>query len=49
MAGRSDAINPEELLLSAIAAYMLKGIEQVTPMLAFQIDSVERPRSPRCS
>lgn len=38
LAGRQDAMNPVELLLSALAACMLKGIERVTPMLTFQID-----------
>ncbi len=42
LAGRRDAMNPVELLLSALAACMLKGIERVTPLLAFQI---EGPRS----
>ena len=41
MAGRRDAMNPVELLLSALAACMLKGIERVTPMLAFQIAGAE--------
>lgn len=41
LAGRQDAMNPVELLLSALAACMLKGIERVTPMLQFQIDGVE--------
>lgn len=41
MAGRRDAMNPVELLLSALAACMLKGIERVTPMLAFQIEGAE--------
>ena len=41
MAGRLDAMNPVELLLSALAACMLKGIERVTPMLHFQIDGAE--------
>lgn len=40
LAGRSDAMNPVELLLAALAACMLKGIERVTPMLKFQIDGV---------
>lgn len=40
-AGRRDAMNPVELLLSALAACMLKGIERVTPMLQFQIDGAE--------
>ena len=41
LAGRRDAMNPVELLLAALAACMLKGIERVTPMLEFQIDGVE--------
>lgn len=36
LAGRADAMNPVELLLSALAACMLKGIERVTPLLSFQ-------------
>jgi uncharacterized OsmC-like protein len=34
-AGRTDAFNPAELLLTAVAACMLKGIERVAPMLKF--------------
>lgn len=41
LAGRRDAMNPVELLLSALAACMLKGIERVTPMLAIQIEGAE--------
>lgn len=41
LAGRPDAMNPVELLLSALAACMLKGIERVTPMLKFQIEGAE--------
>lgn len=41
LAGRDDAMNPVELLLAALAACMLKGIERVTPILAFQIDAAE--------
>jgi len=41
MAGRRDAMNPVELLLAALAACMLKGIERVTPMLASQIEGAE--------
>ena len=33
--------HPVELLLAALAACMLKGIERVTPMLNFQIDGAE--------
>lgn len=36
LAGRRDAMNPVELLLAALAACMLKGIERVTPMLAWR-------------
>ncbi len=39
-AGRQDAMNPVELLLSALAACMIKGIERMIPMLHVQIDSV---------
>ena len=41
LAGRPDAMNPVELLLSALAACMIKGIERVTPTLRFQFDRVE--------
>jgi uncharacterized OsmC-like protein len=41
LAGRQDAMNPVELLLSALAACMLKGIERVTPMLNFEIAGAE--------
>jgi uncharacterized OsmC-like protein len=40
-AGRADAFNPAELFLAAIAACMLKGIERVTPILKFDLCSVE--------
>jgi uncharacterized OsmC-like protein len=39
--GRSDAFNPAELFLAAIAACMLKGIERVKPMLKFDLRGVE--------
>ena len=39
--GRADAFNPAELFLAAIAACMVKGIERVTPMLAFSLRGVE--------
>jgi uncharacterized OsmC-like protein len=39
--GRADAFNPAELLLAAVAACMIKGIERVTPMLQFQLRGVE--------
>ena len=40
-AGRQDAMNPVELLLSALAACMLKGIERMIPMLHFRLDGAE--------
>ncbi len=39
--GREDAFNPAELLLAAVAACMIKGIERVTPILQFQLRGVE--------
>lgn len=41
LAGRPDAFNPAELLLAALAACMIKGIERVTPILNFQLRGVE--------
>lgn len=41
MAGNPDAFNPAELLLAALSACMIKGIERVTPMLGFSIRGVE--------
>ena len=41
MAGRSDAFNPAELLLAAISACIIKGIERVSPMLNFQFSGVD--------
>ena len=38
--GREDAFNPAELLLAALSACMLKGIERVTPMLKFKFRGV---------
>lgn len=40
MAGRIDAFNPAELLLTAVAACIIKGIERVTPMMNFSLRSV---------
>ncbi len=34
-------MNPVELLLAALAACLLKGIERVTPMLQLRIDGAE--------
>ncbi len=39
--GRSDALNPVELLLAALAACMIKGIERVCPILDFDLRGVE--------
>lgn len=39
--GRTDAFNPAELLLAAIAACMLKGIERAVPMLKFELRGVD--------
>jgi uncharacterized OsmC-like protein len=41
LAGRPDAFNPAELLLAALSACMIKGIERVTPILKFQLRAVE--------
>ena len=41
VSGRPDAFNPAELLLAAIAACIIKGIERVTPMIHFQFRGVE--------
>jgi uncharacterized OsmC-like protein len=40
LGGRRDALNPAELLLAALAACMLKGIERVTPILDFSLRGV---------
>lgn len=40
MEGRKDALNPVELLLSALAACMMKGAERVRPTLKFQLDGM---------
>ena len=40
LAGRRDSMNPAELLLTAVAACMLKGIERITPMLKFELRGV---------
>lgn len=41
LAGRLDAFNPAELMLAALSACMIKGIERVTPILKFQLRGVE--------
>ncbi|MEX2473288.1 MAG: OsmC family protein, partial [Gemmatimonadota bacterium] len=38
--GTPDAFNPAELLLAALSACIIKGIERVTPMLGLQIRGV---------
>ncbi len=40
MGGRRDAFNPAELLLAALSACIIKGIERVTPLLKFQLRNV---------
>lgn len=37
MSGQTVAFNPAELLLAALAACMIKGIERVTPILKFEL------------
>lgn len=39
--GNAAAFNPAELLLAALSACMIKGIERVVPLLNFQIRGVE--------
>lgn len=41
LAGRPDAFNPAELLLAAVAACMIKGIERVAPMIQFDLRGIE--------
>jgi len=41
LAGNPDAFNPAELLLAALSACMIKGIERVTPLLHFSLRDVE--------
>ena len=41
LAGASEAFNPAELLLAALSACMIKGIERVTPILKFELRGVE--------
>jgi uncharacterized OsmC-like protein len=38
---RDDAFNPAELLLAALSACIIKGIERVTPILKFELRGVE--------
>lgn len=39
--GRPDAFNPAEMLLAAIAACMIKGMERIAPMNHFKYRGVE--------
>lgn len=41
LAGNPDAFNPAELLLAALSACMIKGIERVVPILEFELQGVE--------
>lgn len=41
LAGNLEAFNPAELLLAAISACMIKGIERVTPILKFSLQGIE--------
>jgi uncharacterized OsmC-like protein len=41
LGGNFAAFNPAELLLAALAACMIKGIERVTPILKFSLRGVE--------
>ncbi|MFC7433713.1 OsmC family protein [Hydrogenophaga bisanensis] len=41
LAGNPDAFNPAEVLLAALSACMIKGIERVIPILKFQLRGVE--------
>lgn len=41
MAGNPDAFNPAELLLAALSACMIKGIERVVPILQFELRGVK--------
>jgi uncharacterized OsmC-like protein len=41
LAGRADAFNPAELLLAALSACIVKGIERATPLLQFRLRGLE--------
>lgn len=41
LAGNANAYNPAELLLAALSACMIKGIERVAPILKFEYTGVE--------
>jgi uncharacterized OsmC-like protein len=41
LAGRADAFNPADLLLAALSACIVKGIERVAPLLQFRLRGLE--------
>ncbi|MCT8333607.1 OsmC family protein [Leptospira sp. 85282-16] len=41
MAGNLNAFNPAELLLSALSACIIKGVERVAPILHFQMKGIQ--------
>jgi len=41
MGGRSDAFNPAELLLAALSACIIKGVERIAPMVDFSFHRLE--------
>lgn len=41
MAGRDDALNPDEMLLASLAACLLKRAKRVTPMLKSDLRGIE--------
>lgn len=41
LAGNPAAFNPAELLLAALSACIIKGVERITPMLGFSLRGVE--------
>ncbi|MBC3871710.1 OsmC family protein [Undibacterium oligocarboniphilum] len=41
LAGNPNAFNPAELLLAALSACMIKGIERVVPILKFNLRGVD--------
>ncbi|MCW7494006.1 OsmC family protein [Leptospira sp. 2 VSF19] len=41
MAGNPNAFNPAELLLSALSACIIKGVERVSPILHFQWKGIQ--------
>ncbi|MCW7488977.1 osmotically inducible protein C [Leptospira meyeri] len=41
MAGNPNAFNPAELLLSALSACIIKGVERVAPILHFQFKGIQ--------